>query len=739
MAESFILRLAIPSPLFSFFDYLPPENCAHRALVPGVRLRVPFGRGERCGVLLETDTRSSVPENRLKRALELLDERALMSEGELALLKWAADYYQHPPGEVILGALPARLRNGGRSERPGRLCWRLTSSGERIDPTDLARAPRQAEVMRALVGAPSGMPQDELIGKLGNCRAVLTNLERKGWLQRERRPEYKQPAETKNLAIGTAHKLNAAQQVAVDAVARSLSSFTVFLLDGVTGSGKTEVYLRLIELVAAAGRQALLLVPEIGLTPQLVGRLTRRLSLPTAVLHSGLTDRERERAWHSSRLGEARVLLGTRSAIFAPLPELGLIVVDEEHDLSFKQQEGFRYSARDMAIVRGQRLGLPVVLGSATPSLESLRNVQMSRYRRLTLPERAGTAAPPRLDLLDIRSVKLQTGVSHTLLRMIREVVEEGNQVLLLLNRRGYAPLLTCHDCGWIAECRRCDAKMTYHLEGRELWCHHCGSRHRISHRCPTCGGVDLRALGQGTERLQQTLEKWFPEAAIARIDRDSTRRKGALESMITEIRKGAYSLLLGTQMLAKGHHFPDVTLVGVLDVDQGLFGADYRAAERMGQLIVQVAGRAGRAEKPGRVVIQTRHPDHPLLQTLLRGGYAAFSAGLIAERAAAELPPFTYQALLRAEAAQEEPPLRFLEEAQALAGQLATAGVQLWGPVPAPMERRAGRHRAHLLLQASERGRLHRLLPTWVAALQALKSARRVRWSIDVDPQELL
>ncbi len=421
------------------------------------------------------------------------------------------------------------------------------------------------------------------------------------------------------------------------------------------------------------------------------------------------------------------------------MPDLGLILVDEEHDLSYKQQEGFRYSARDMAVARARQRGCPVVLGSATPSLESLRNVDAGRYTRLVLPERAGGATPPTLDLLDIRSVHLQAGISPVLLRFMDEEIARGNQVLLFLNRRGYAPVLTCHDCGWLSECNRCDARMTLHKAAGLLWCHHCGHQHRPPEACPECGGKDLRRLGQGTERLEEVLKARLPDLAIARIDRDSTRRKGALQDMLEAVRDGRYQVLLGTQMLAKGHHFPLVTLVGILDIDQGLFGADYRAAERMAQMIVQVAGRAGRAEKPGRVLIQTRHPDHPLLQTLIRQGYPDFARQALAERRAAGLPPFSFQALLRAEATRAAAPERFLAQALSAAQGLCSPRVELWGPVPAPMEKRAGRFRAHLLVQTPRRRELQDLLRAWIPRIASLPSARRVRWSIDVDPQEML
>jgi primosomal protein N' (replication factor Y) len=656
----------------------------------------------------------------------------------LELLLWASDYYHHPVGEVVAAALPLRLRKGKplmAGVCPG---WRLTTAGREQSPDGLKRAPRQAAVLRVLQGSSEGvLAQEEIYGRCEECRGVLRSLARKGWV--ESCEVAMAPSSSGPPSTGASHELNPAQQAAVDAVLKSGGGFQPFLLDGITGSGKTEVYLSLVERMVTQGRQVLILVPEIGLTPQLMDRFQRRLAVPMALLHSGLSDLERERAWLAAAKGEAQVVMGTRSAVFTPLPNLGLVVVDEEHDLSFKQQEGFRYSARDLALVLGQQRNCPVLLGSATPSLESLNNVAAGRFRHLLLTERAGEASPPRLDLLDVRSVRLDGGLSPTLIRMVSEELDAGNQVLLFLNRRGYAPQITCYGCGWVAECRRCDARMTLHLGSNILWCHHCGSQRRTDEKCPECSGDDLHPLGQGTERLEEVLKKRFPGAGIARIDRDSTRHKGSLEQLLGDIRKGEYSLLLGTQMLAKGHHFPHVTLVGILDVDQGLFGADFRAAERMAQLVVQVSGRAGRAEKPGRVIIQTRHPDHPLLQTLIHQGYDAFAGEALSERRLAGLPPFSYQVLMRAEAPKEGTPKAFLEQASELAEGLGREGLELWGPVPAPMERRAGRYRAHLLIQAPSRAYLQQLLKKWLPRVRELKSARRVRWSVDVDPQEML
>jgi primosomal protein N' (replication factor Y) len=521
----------------------------------------------------------------------------------------------------------------------------------------------------------------------------------------------------------------------VDSVRAAPTGFTAWLLEGVTGSGKTEVYLQLIADQLRDSKQVLVLVPEIGLTPQLVARFQQRFTLPISVLHSGLNDAERWRAWQQAASGTARLIIGTRSAIFTPLKHPGLIVIDEEHDGSFKQQDGLRYSARDLAVWRAHQLAIPVLLGSATPSLESLYNVQQGRYRHLLLPERAGEACHPRMHLLDLRQQPMQDLLSKTLIDAIRHHLDRGGQTLLFLNRRGFAPVLLCHACGWVAACQRCDARLTLHQQQRELRCHHCGSQRRVDAFCPSCGSSELIAIGEGTQRIEQTLQTLFAQHTVLRIDRDSTRRKGALESALDEASSGRAKILLGTQMLAKGHHFPEVTLVAILDADQGLFSSDFRASERMAQLIIQVAGRAGRADRPGEVIIQTHHPDHPLLLQLVQQGYPAFARSALVERQQTGFPPFTSMALLRAEASRAELPRDFLEQARRLAETRPEPRVQLWGPVAAPMERRAGRYRAQLLIQSPQRNALQRFLDGWIPALESIRQVRQVRWSIDVDP----
>jgi primosomal protein N' (replication factor Y) (superfamily II helicase) len=731
------VRVAVPSPLRRAFDYLPPAGQDRALAAPGTRVRVPFGRGTRVGVVLAHVEHSQVARQRLKRIAQVLDEEPLLDARSLAFLCWASEYFHHPIGEVILGALPAALRAGKPLAPSAELRWRLTTSGRGLDAGQFRRARRQAAVWERLQSFSDGAARADLASLAGDWRGALAALCAKGWAEQFALEPVAGGAA--QIAGEAAAIPNDEQRHAIETVYAARDQFQSFVLDGVTGSGKTEVYLALIERIVRLGRQALVLIPEIGLTPQIIARLRDRLSLPMAILHSGLSDGERLQAWGAARDGRAAVVVGTRSAVFAPLARAGLFVVDEEHDTSFKQQDGFRYSARDLAIVRARQCGVPVVLGSATPSLESLNNIEAGRHQELRLSQRAQGAVVPVVEVLDLRGQPFEEGISQRLANAIEQCLADGEQVLLFVNRRGYAPILICHACGWQADCERCDAHLVYHRSHGQLRCHHCGVTRDAPALCPECGDADLRALGLGTQRVVDALSERFPEARIDRVDRDSTRRKGALQAVLDAIHAGDTNILVGTQMLAKGHHFPNVTLVGILDADGGLFGADFRAAERMAQLLVQVAGRAGRGQRPGRVLIQTHHPDHPLLRVLVREGYRDFASLALGERKLAALPPFSCLALLRAEAPQRERAMAFLEEARACAARLGDPSVLALGPVPAPMERRAGRFRAQLLLQSDERGPLHGLLLPWLAELETLKSARRVRWSLDIDPQEML
>lgn len=734
-----ILRLALPSPLRRLFDYLAPPGVAAASLQPGMRLRVPFGRRDLVGVLVEVRQDSEVPADKLKPALELLDRTSPLPPALLRLCQWTAQYYQHSLGDTLSWALPVLLRQGEPAEARQERFWRA-ADGARADDPRLARAPRQRQALTTLAQHPHGVPQ-HLLPQLQINRDSLNLLLEKDLVSVEVR-RARSPERHGSWLAQAELPLNPEQRAAFDAVDSAFGGFNAFLLAGVTGSGKTEVYLQLIRRTLEAGRQALVLIPEINLGPQTLERFSRRFNARIVLLHSAVNDRERLDAWLAARDGEADIVIGTRSALFTPLKHPGLIIVDEEHDGSYKQQEGLRYHARDLALVRARQENVPVLLGSATPSLESLHNAYAGRYALLRLTQRAGGAQPPRFLRLDVKSRPLDSGLSAPLQQAIAQTLAAGQQVLVFLNRRGFAPTLLCHDCGWIGQCSRCDARMTLHQRHGELRCHHCGHVERRPSRCPACGLVDLRPVGAGTERAEERLAILFPQIPVLRIDRDSTQRKDAMNQLFATIQRGEPCILVGTQMLAKGHHFPRVTLVAILDADGGLFSADFRASERMAQLIVQVAGRAGRAEEPGKVIIQTHLADHPLLVQLTEQGYFAFAEQALSERRAASLPPFSHLALLRAEAHRPGQAEAFLQdacqEAERLLDEAGLGGVELLGPVPAPMERRAGRHRAQLLLQGNARPTLHRLLGLWTPLLEQLPGGRAVRWSLDVDPIDL-
>ncbi|MBS7662324.1 primosomal protein N' [Pseudomonas lalucatii] len=734
-----ILRLALPSPLRRLFDYRAPPGVPRSALQPGMRLRVPFGRRELVGILIEVGDSSEVPTDKLKPALELLDAEAPLPPALFRLCLWTAQYYQHSLGDTLSWALPVLLRQGEPAEARQERFW-LRNEGARTDDPRLARAPRQREALQVLAQHPHGVPH-QLLGQLQLNKDSLELLRDKGLV----RVEVRRHAPRERHASWLAQPelaLNAEQRVAERAVREGFGRFGAFLLAGVTGSGKTEVYLQLIRATLEAGKQALVLIPEINLGPQTLARFERRFNARIALLHSAVNDRERLDAWLAARDGEADIIIGTRSALFTPMQRPGLIIIDEEHDASYKQQEGLRYHARDLALVRARQENVPILLGSATPALESLHNAQSGRYQLLRLERRAGGAQPPRFLRLDVKSLPLDSGISGPLQQAIRQTLEAGQQVLVFLNRRGFAPTLLCHDCGWLSECPRCDARMTVHQRSNELRCHHCGHVQRRPSHCPKCQKLDLRPVGAGTERAEERLAILFPQIPVLRVDRDSTARKEAMNNLFDTVQRGEPCILVGTQMLAKGHHFPRVTLVAILDADGGLFSADFRASERMAQLIVQVAGRAGRAEEPGRVIVQSHLADHPLLVQLTEQGYFAFAEQALGERRNAGLPPFCHLALLRAEAHRPGQAEEFLDaacaEAELLLNELGLDGIELLGPVPAPMERRAGRYRAQLLLQSGARAPLHRLLHVWLAALERLPGGRTVRWSLDVDPIDL-
>ena len=676
-----ILRIAIPAPLHQYFEYLAPIDLPLSQLQKGLRVQVPFGRQKKIGFLMEISESSIWPKSQLKQAFAILDEVPLLPDSLQQLVEWTSRYYHCPIGEVFANALPQALRTGEDLKKAKKFIKKKTEEINRGDELTTA------------------------------CKS--------------------------NLNLSKHVRLNSHQQQAIVTIINSLDKFQAFLLNGVTGSGKTEVYLQVIQAVLDQGKQALVLVPEIGLTPQMLSRFRNRFSVPLVLFHSKLTDKQRLENWILAKSGKASIIIGTRSALFTPLLRPGIIIIDEEHDSSFKQQKGLRYHARDLALVRGRLENIPVVLGSATASLESIFNANQNRYQILHLPDRAGFASQPTFHFIDLRHQKLDQGFSPALLQNIKKHLQKQGQILLFLNRRGFSPITICHDCGWTADCQRCEQKMNFHKKPAHLQCHYCGYRRPLDACCPACQGQQLLALGQGTQRLEQTLQKHFPGVGIVRIDRDNTQRKGSLDKLLKNIHEGESQILIGTQMLAKGHHFPNVTLVGILEADSGLFSADFRALERTGQLLTQVAGRSGRADKPGEVWIQTYHPEHPLLNHLLEQGYFSFSEILLQERRASLLPPYSYLALLHAEALSSTYPFDFLNEVKNRA-ELVGQEISLLGPVPSLHPRRAGYYRCQLLLQAKRRNTLQSLLEQIIKPISLLASSRRVRWSLDVDPIEL-
>jgi primosomal protein N' (replication factor Y) len=721
-----VLRVALPVPLPQSFDYL--AGTADGAL-PGCRVRVPFGSGERIGIVTGPGGPADGPAV-LKPVHEVLDREPVFDSELWRTLSWAAAYYHFPLGEVLNAALPAPLRAGEpwpTLEEPG---LAITAAGRDAFAAKPLRAGPGRDVLAALEAGP--MPTSALRQQLGRGgSAAMRRLLQRGWIGVTSLPPSR-PARP----VLAGPPLHPEQQAVITAIEGCAEGYSGHLLEGITGSGKTEVYLRLIDAALERGRQALVLVPEIALTPQTLRRFRERLAAPVLPLHSGLGERERARAWAQARSGQPCVVLGTRSAIFTPLPRAGLIVVDEEHDGSYKQGDGFRYHARDLALVRGKALDVPVLLGSATPSLETLALAAEGRLRHHRLSERRGLAKPPLLRLLDLRNQRLVGGLAPTAVQALRDTLARGEQALVFRNRRGFAPALGCAQCGHVWECPRCDRPYTLHRQPPGLICHHCGCRARMPSSCPSCSSTALGGRGLGTERIEAELAEVFPKQRILRIDRDSMRAAGRLDATLAEIETGGPAILVGTQLLAKGHDWPALSLVVIADADSGLLSPDFRAPEHLAQLLTQVAGRAGRGDRPGTVLVQTRQPQHPFWSRWLGGGYRAVADAELRERREGGLPPFQHQALLAAEARDPRALDVFFAAVMALPGE--REGVGLIGPLPAPMPRRAGHHRRQLLLECTTRAPLHRLLSGWMPRLYALPQARRVRWSLDVDPLDL-
>lgn len=684
-------------------------------------------------MVVGTSCETSYDAAKIIAALELLDDEPLLDANILALYRWASSYYLFPLGLALQTSLPKAAREGKALQAPVKMVWQLTPAGVEVDLASRGNAKLQNQVI-AYLRTYSNLDTAELTALLGkSASAPLKALLAKQLVVQV--PAKTDRTTAKPEAKQQALRLNTQQEAALHAMRQALGSYKCFLLEGITGSGKTEVYLQLIAEVVARGQQAMVLVPEISLTPQIVDRFRQRFHVSIVTFHSGLTDKQRLDGWLAARNGSASIIIGTRSAVFTPLPRLGLIIIDEEHDGSYKQQEGFRYSARDVAIYRANTGKFPIVLGSATPSLESLHNALGGRYQLLELTQRAGTANMPAMQVLDLRLQDNNEGLSQALLLQIRQQLAGNRQVLIFLNRRGFAPLLLCKDCGWIAECPRCERSYTLHKHPSWLRCHHCDAQKPLPRSCPGCGSDDLAGIGLGTERTEALLQTEFPDYPVIRIDRDTTRRKGSLDEYVQTINSGIPCILVGTQMLAKGHHFPRVSLVAVLDADSGLFSTDFRGQENLGQLLTQVAGRAGRSDEPGKVIIQSYHPQHPVLQELITSGYGVFARTLLEQRRAGGLPPFVYFLLIGAEATERELPLQFLQEARTLTQDFSNRDLQYFGPMTSPHGKKAGKFRAQLILQARRRTVLQHIGQQLLAALENLPQGKRVRWYVDVDP----
>ncbi len=715
-----ILQVSLPVAVYTHFDYLLPPHIEQIQI--GIRVRVPFGKRTLIGIVIGISNKTELPLSKLKPIVALLDSSLLIPEEMMQLIKWASRYYHYPLGMTFDVALPSLIMQGKNVQLEPTTIWKLAAD------TSQSLTEKQQQVVSILQQYPQGVSKTALEEQCKNVAITLRSLEKKGLIVQEESESYSTDAQHLTL--------NVAQKQAVDEICQHLEQFYPCLLDGVTGSGKTEVYLQVIQQIIKKNKQALLLIPEINLTPQTVERFRQRYQVPIGVIHSKISAKERLQTWLQAKNNQISIIIGTRSAIWTPFPQLGIIIVDEEHDHSYKQQDLLRYSARDMAVLRAQKLNIPIILGSATPSLESLYNAKQQRYQHIILPERAGVAIHPRFKIINMQHQQANYPISQILQNHIQTCLNKNQQVLIYINRRGYAPLLQCPHCKWIAQCEHCEMNMTYHEITRTLHCHHCNAQRPVDLICPQCQHPELMRLGQGTERIEEILQQRFPDARILRIDSDSTRAKDAMSNLIKKINSGEADILVGTQMLAKGHHFKNVMLVGIINIDGGLFGADYRSPERMAQTFTQVAGRAGRVEQQGLVIVQTFYPDHPLLRCLVQEGYHSFTVKHLADRKLTNYPPFSYLAVLRAESDDQEKMLHFLEMSRLEAQYFTNENIELHHPVISPIAKRAGKYRAQLLIQSNQRATLHHLLTQWLPKLPA--SGQKIRWHVDIDPIEL-
>ena len=728
-----LIEVVVPVPVLEKFSYKLPKEYQQQILEPGVRVKVPFGTRTLVGIFWKYSDRSNSNERRYKYINEVLDEDSFLDKDLLSLADWSSRYYHYPLGEVLTYFFPPSLRKGKQAKFKETVFWNLTRQGDFIDVSRLNRAPNQKKAIEFL--RDKREVSQVSARAYGISTAALAILLKKGLVSRSAKEHL--PKHPLIINDEVQKKLTSDQAQATKEIFNREGKNDVFLLNGVTGSGKTEVYLQSIKEVVQSDKQALVLVPEIGLTPQVERRFRELFGGRVASFHSAKNERERLDVWLGAARGLYNIIIGTRSSVFMPMKNLGIIVVDEEHDTSFKQTERFRYSARDVALYRAKINKIPVILASATPSIESMNNALKNRYKLLTLNKRATGAEIPKYIPLDLKGEELQEGFSQSLIKNIDQELKKNNQVLIFLNRRGFASSLICKSCGWTSSCNRCDAHMTIHAQPHELQCHHCGHKRKLALACPSCKEREFGSFGLGTERVEKYLKNKFVGFPIIRIDSDSTKAKDSFNRYIDIIRKGDPLILVGTQLIAKGHHFPDVTLVGILEADSGIFSADFRGSERVAQLITQVSGRAGREKKPGKVILQTYCPDHPQIEELLKGSYEQFAKKLIEERSSSKAPPFSYQVKLQAESLNGllsrdflSSCLNFLVKSESLMKQ-----VRVIGPLPSLMEKKSGVYRWELNLFSVSRKPLHKLIDLLQAFLYQSKVTRRVRWSIDVDP----
>ena len=732
MAAVLYARIGVDSPVRKLFDYrIGPAGASLQA---GMRVLIPFGQRTVVGIVIELTDHSDVPASRLKSVLKILDQNPLFDSRSLSLISWAARYYQYPLGAALFTALPPALRkdSGVKKSQP-EYVWTVRSQ------QPLERAPKQKLILGWLQSQAAGVTTQAILSHFPGSRAAIYALEKKGCISRsELTDSLSKVSQNQPASIESALELSAEQADVSDQLLNNLGTFQVSLLEGVTGSGKTEVYFRVIEKIMRQPEgQVLILVPEIGLTPQLHQRLQDHFGIDIALLHSSTSEKQRKHTWLNITTGTHRIILGTRLAVFAPIPNLQLVVVDEEHDPSFKQQEGFLYHARDVAIYRAKQCNIPIILGSATPSFESLHNVECKNFQHLKLHKRVHSDHMPAIHMADMRAQPSDCILSPALSKAMHVHLQKNQQVILFLNRRGYAPALLCHDCGWVAQCRRCDANLTYHNPDRKLHCHHCDSSMQKPAHCPECQSHNLILIGHGTQRIEEYIQQAFPAYSHVRLDRDMTRRKGILETTLKDIHENKHQIIIGTQILSKGHDFSNVSLVGILDIDYGIYSMDFRALERAAQLLIQVSGRSGRRHTQGEVYVQTHNPDHPLLRTLLQKGYPAFAQQALLQRSEWQLPPFSHQISLRARAQKISAVYEFLERIKNIARNSIPDDVQIQGPISPSMERKAGQYRAFLLLASQQRGTITRYLDNLLDQIEQLPEAKKVRWSVDVDPMD--